>query len=462
MWLTILLLLSSDWPQFRGVNGSGVSDSTGIPVKFGPKKNVVWKTVAPQGHSSPVLTESRIFLTGFEKERLLTLCIDRATGTTLWTREAPRPRKQYFQPTNGPASPSPVTDGTNVYVYFGDFGLISYTSEGEERWRLPLGPFNNVNGIGSSPILTGKILVLLCDQDTDSYLLAVDAATGKVRWRTMRPDSTRGYATPVVYQPKDGPAEVIVPGAFQVVSYSLSTGERLWWVRGMSWQLKSVPVIDDGVVYVNGWEAGLDTDKPREVPTWEETLAKYDTNHDGKLSADESPWKNRKSFIDADLNQDDIIDERDWNFYRARATGLNNVVAIRAGGHGDVTGTHVLWRFRKSVPNVPSPLLYRGVLFLVKEGGILTSLDPKTGEIYKQARLTEALGQYWSSPVAADGRIYVASEDGKISVIKAAAQWEVLTVNDLEEEIFATPAIADGDIFVRTRGMLYRFGSSPK
>jgi outer membrane protein assembly factor BamB len=452
-----LMLSAPDWPQFRGPNGAGVADGGPLPTEFSPQKNVAWKAAIPPGHSSPVLTQTHIFLTAAENDKLLTLCLDRASGKILWRREAPRPRREEFQPTNSPASPSPVTDGENVYVFFGDFGLISYTAEGTERWTLPLGPFNNQNGHGSSPILAGKMVVLICDQDTDSYLLAVDQVTGKIRWKTARPDSTRGYATPALYQPKDGPAEVIVPGAFQIVSYSLSTGERLWWVRGMAWQLKSVPLIDGDVIYVSGWETGGDTDQPPDVLTWAEALAKYDSNHDGRISRAEGPFKSDGSFQDTDLDRNGSIDEREWNFYRARKSSQNNVVAIRAGGKGDVTDTRVLWRFRKSIPNIPSPLLYRNVMFLIKEGGIFTSLDPKTGEAFKQARLTGALGQYWSSPVAGDGKIYVSNQEGKVTVIRADRQWEILAINDLDDEIFATPAIDQGRIYLRTRGTLYCF-----
>src|SRR5690348_7902999 len=138
-----------------------------------------------------------------------------STSKKIWRREAPRDREEPVEHTNGPASPSPVTDGSNVHVFFGDFGLLSYGPEGKERWRLPLGPFNNVNGHGSSPILANGKLVLICDQDTGSYLLAVDAVRGRVMWKTMRPEYTRGYATPAVYQPKNGPAELIVPGSFE-------------------------------------------------------------------------------------------------------------------------------------------------------------------------------------------------------------------------------------------------------
>src|ERR1043166_6671595 len=157
-------VIAGDWTQFRGPNGSGIAESTKLPVEFGPERNVVWRTSLPPGHSSPVLTANRIFLTGVDRDKLLTVCLDRANGKILWKREAPRPRKEGMQETNSPASPSPVTDGSNVYVFFGDFGMISYSGERDERWRLPMGPFNNQNGHGSSPILAGGLLVLICDQ----------------------------------------------------------------------------------------------------------------------------------------------------------------------------------------------------------------------------------------------------------------------------------------------------------
>jgi outer membrane protein assembly factor BamB len=229
-------------------------------------------------------------------------------------------------------------------------------------------------------------------------------------------------------------------------------------VRGFAWQLKSVPLIDGDVIYVSGWETGGDSTEPPSVPTFGETLEKFDTDHDGKISRAEIGWKSAQQFGETDLNHDGVLDERDWNFYRARKTSQNNTVAIRAGGKDDVTDTHVLWRFRKPVPNVPSPLLYNGVIFLMKEGGILTTLDPKTGEVLKQGRLTGALGQYWSSPVAADGKVYVASQEGQVTVLKAAGKWDVMEINEFGEEIFATPAIVDGRIYLRTRAALYCFG----
>ena len=460
-WLACLLiqlaLTGADWTQFRGPNGSGVSPSTGLPEHFGPQKNLLWRTALPPGHSSPVFTADHIFVTAFEGRSLLTICLDRDRGRVLWRREAPRERVESFQPTNGPASPSPVTDGANVYVFFGDFGLLSYGPDGHERWLLPLGPFNNPNGHGSSPILADGKLALICDQDTGSYLIAVDPTDGRVLWKTMRPEYTRGYATPAVYRPKIGPAELIVPGSFEVASYALDTGKKLWWVRGMPWQLKSVPVIDRDRIFVNGWETDGDRPKRIEIPEFSQILARYDKDHDGKLSRSEMRLNHDAEwFGDTDLNHDGYIDAGEWQLYQARTASENCLVAIRAGGRGDVTGSHVLWRYRKALPNTSSPLLYQGVIYLVRDG-VFTSLNPENGEVYKQARLTGALGRYWSSPVAADDKILLASEDGKVVVLRADPEWEILAVNSLDEDIFATPAILDGRIYVRTRDGLYCF-----
>ncbi|MBI3682440.1 MAG: PQQ-binding-like beta-propeller repeat protein [Acidobacteria bacterium] len=454
--LSCASLFAADWPQFRGPGGTGIAEEKNLPVEAGKDKNVVWKTEVPPGHSSPILAGSRIFLTAYEGERLLTICLDRATGKILWRRQAPRPRAEQMQKTNSPASPSPASDGNMVYVFFGDFGILAYGMDGEERWRLPLGPFNNANGHGSSPIVAGDLVVLICDQDTDGYLIALDKNTGRVRWKVDRPEVTRGYATPAIYQPKDGARQLLVPGAYQFISYDLKTGEKLWWVNGMAWQLKSVPLIDGDTVYVNAWETGGDFEKPPEVMTWEQLLLKHDANKDGKVTPDEAPPELKRWYIDNDLNRNGAIDERDWIFWRLHRTVENSISAIKVDGRGDLTGK-VAWRYRKSLPNVPSPLLYKGTLFLVKDGGVATTLDPRTGEVYKQARLAGAIEQYWSSPVGGDGKVYMLSAACKLSVLKAEPRWEVLAMSDLDDECFATPAIADGGLYLRTRQWLYFF-----
>jgi outer membrane protein assembly factor BamB len=452
-------LPAADWPQFRGPQGLGLSTDQNLPVSIGREKNVVWKTAVPPGHSSPILTGSRIFLTAYDGDQLVTICLDRATGKEQWRRHAPRPRKEQFQKTNSPASPSPVSDGKSVYVFFGDHGLISYTLDGKERWSLPMGPFNNVNGHGSSPIVANNLLVLICDQDTDSYVIALDKNTGKTRWKVERPEVTRGYATPAIYQSKPGaPKELIVPGAYQLISYDLETGKKLWWVNGMAWQLKGVPVIDtDGTLYINSWETGGDFETAPAIETWPELAAKYDANKDGKIVPEEAPENLQRWYQNNDLDRNKAIEERDWNFWILHRTAQNSVLAVKPGGaRGDLTHK-VMWRYRKSLPNVPSPLLYNDTLFLVKDGGVMTTLNPKTGEVLKQGRLPNALEQYWASPVAGDGKVYMLSQACKLSVVKAQGEWEVIEMSDLDDECFATPALIDGGMYLRTKQWLYFF-----
>ncbi len=454
--------LAADWPQLRGPNGSGVSDTTGLPVRFGPEQNVIWKVALPSGHSSPILVKDRIFLTGFKNGKLLTICLSRSTGKILWQRECPRDRvEKYYEPYNTPASPTPVSDGENVYAFFADFGLISYDLDGNDLWRVPLGPFNNVNGHASSPITVGDKVVMLCDQDTGSYLLALDKKSGRVQWKVERPEVTRGYATPGVYQPIEGAAELIVPGAYQLVSYSVESGEKLWWVHGLAWQAKSVPLVDGNRIYVNSWESEGDRTRSSEdeLPTFKAMLAKYDKNNDGKLSRQEYPKPENPEYWDEqDLDKNGYFDPRDWNYYRARRLSQNSLLAIRHGGSGDLTEKNVVWRYSKSLPNVPSPLLYRNVLYLVRDGGIVTTLDPGTGQVLKQGRLKGAVEEYYASPVAGDGKVFMLSMGGKLSVLKATGDWDVLAMNDLDEECFATPAIADGRIYIRTRNLLFCYG----
>ena len=165
-----------------------------------------------------------------------------------------------------------------------------------------------------------------------------------------------------------------------------------------------------------------------------------------------------RAFGEYDLDRNRTLNDREWNFYRSRKASQNVFVAVRAGGRGDVTDKRVLWRYRKALPNVPSPLLYKGVLYLVRDVGILQTIDPRTGEPFKVDRLRGALDRYWSSPVAGDGKVYVLSEAGKLTVVRADAQWEVLAQNDLEDTCFATPAIGDSRLYVRTRSALYAFG----
>jgi outer membrane protein assembly factor BamB len=396
-------------------------------------------------------------VTGFENENLLTICLDRVRGAVLWRHAVDRKRSSQYHPMNGPASPTPVSDGKNVYVFFGDFGLIALGLDGQERWKLPMGPFDNGNGVGSSPVLAGDKLLMLCDQDVGSFFIAVDKNTGEQKWRVERPEYTRGFSTPILYRPNGGALQVIVTGSVQLTAYDVETGQQVWWVRGLPWQMKSTPVMDSGNIYIHGvaGEGQLE-----QVPPFEQMLAKLDANGDGKLSKAESrdPLI-QKWWAVMDVDRDGQLDARDWKIFRDREVSRNAVFSFRLGGRGDMTQASLRWSYDKAVPAVPSPLLYQKVLYILKEGGILTTLDPSTGNVFKQSRLAGALGEYFASPVAADNKVFTLSHEGKLAILRPGAQWEILTVNDLREECWSTPAISDHCLFIRTSRAIYCFSN---
>ena len=451
-----LLAHALEWSRFRGPNGSGVSEATGVPVTFSPVKGLLWRTSLLPGHSSPVLAGDRVFVTGFEPDRLVTLALSAETGKVLWRGELPRARTEHLHANNSPATPSPVTDGANVYAFFQDFGVVAYGIDGKEKWRLPLGPFRNYKGMGASPILSGGVLVLACDQDVGSFLLAIDSHTGAVRWRTERTEIPgNGHSTPAVYESRQG-TQLIVLGATQITGYRLDTGAKVWWVGGLSIQPKTSPVVTtDGagraVVYVLA--PGSGEGPSTKLPPHSELLPSLDKNKDGRVTPEELG-----SWIQADADGDGVVSEREYTTFLSGGALPSVLLAIDPTGQGDLTETGVLWRYRRGLPLVPSPIVYRGSLYLVKEGGILTALDATTGALLKQVRLLGALDNYFASPVAADGKLYLTSQAGHVVVVRAKSDLEILAVNDLDEECFATPAVAPGRLYVRTRSTLWCFG----
>ncbi|HEY7474863.1 MAG TPA: PQQ-binding-like beta-propeller repeat protein [Vicinamibacterales bacterium] len=454
---TCILLMSAlaagqEWPRFRGPNGSGVSEATGLPVTFGPTTNLIWRTPIPFSRSSPVVSGDRVFLTTVEGDALVTICLDRATGRERWRRAVVRSRVTPAFKLNDAASPSPVTDGANVYVFFPDVGLLSFDADGRERWRLPLGPFDTFYGLGASPILADGTLLLVCDTRTKAFLIAVDAATGAVRWRVERTEIRfEGHASPVLWEPRGEPAQVIVLGVNRLDAYAVMTGERLWWVRGLAFLPVASPLVDRGLVVVSTWGSESPTG-----PSFQDLL-KSDANRDGRLSRDEA--KDFDEFGAVDKDSDGFIYEREWDELIKAGVGDYGMLAVRPNGRGDLTASGVAWRDKRNYSPVPTSLIYKDVLYVVKSGGVITSLDPQTGKVLKVDRSREALGEYYASPVAADDKVFFINDAGKVTVVKAGREWGILSVNDLGEETYATPAIAGTQLFIRTRAAVYCFGT---
>ena len=447
------------WDRFRGPNGTGVSATAGLPTEFGAGRNLIWRRELPAGHSSPVIAAGRIYLTAVEHGRLYTFCLEAGSGRILWKQEAPRPRQEKLHSLNNPASPTPVTDGDNVYAFFPDFGLLSYTRDGKQRWRRPLGPFKNVYGIGVSPVLADDVVVLVIDQDKNSFIMAVDRSDGRIRWQKPRPEALSGASTPVVVKRDGEPSLILAPASFRMDVYSAGDGEAVWWVHGLPSEMKSVPVVAGDLVYISGFNTP-ENDPGRQVslPTWKELLARDDANKDGAIQKEEvsdALTKRYWEFIDTDGRGQ--IGESEWKLHLSVMAAENGLYAFRLGSRGDATA-QLVWKYQRSVPQLPSVVVYRDVVYMLSDRGVLTTLDAATGRMLHQDRVRGSSDNYYASPVAADGKVFLASHNGVVAVLRAGGQQELLAANPLEEEIFATPAIADGRLYVRTVAALYCFG----
>lgn len=444
----------AQWPQFRGLGGSGLG-ATDFTTHFGPSSNVVWKTALPSGHSSPCLWGVRIFLTGYADGKLETICLDRNDGRVLWRRHVEPGNIERGAQLSHPATATPTTDGERVCVYFGAFGLACYGFDGTELWRKPLPVPVTYHGAGTSPVLAGELLILNGDQDAGSSLLAVNKRDGRTVWKTERSGFRRGFATPLLWPP-DAPEQVVVPGTLRLVSYSLRDGGELWSVRGFPNEMVASPVAGDGLIFMAGWTHGSGVSR---MPDFDKLLALGDANHDGKLTRDEAPAgpaKQHHHYIDSD--KDGLLTREEYAVIaRIFDESKNIALAIRPDGRGDVTDTHVVWKATRGLPYVPTPLCYEGRVYLVKNGGLASCLDAKTGNFLYQEERLGALGDYYASPVAAAGKICVASQQGVVVVYRAGNTLEVLARNALEEPILATPAIVGGTLYVRTKSQLYAF-----
>jgi outer membrane protein assembly factor BamB len=452
------------WPQFRGPGGSGIADAQKPPIEFGPTQNVKWKIAAPAGFSSPIVAGNVIVITAFDGGKLYTIAYDRANGKELWRALAPAKQVEAYHKTEGsPAASTPVTDGRRIVSYFGSCGLFCYDLLGKELWRyeMPMALTANDFGTGVSPILEEGLVVLLRDQKKDPKILAVDLTTGRLRWETLRLGPCSSFCTPTVWNTPGG-KQIVAPGYGRMIGYSLETGQELWSVTGMPSACCASAVAMNGILFFAGWSPGDAADKDFQMPSFDDLLKQGDANGDGKLSREESEKTFLKGFFDNnDTNHDGMLTRDEWDAtMKFMSTGKNSAFALKPGGSGDVTSTHMLWKKTKGLPYVPSGIVYQGQLLMVKDSGLLTALDAKTGkEIYVQERCV-ANGRYYASPVAANGHVYFTSlDDGAVTVVKAGMGTpQVVAKNHkLGERVAATPAIADDAIYIRTEGHLYAF-----
>jgi outer membrane protein assembly factor BamB len=418
----------SNWPQWRGPDGDGVSSEKKAPTEWNTTKNFKWKTSIPgRGHSSPIVWGNRVFLTtdieGEEvtgakavqhvlggqvfvhpdsvganrKHTFKVLCIDRDSGKILWEQTAysgtvydDRHRKGSY------AAPTPATDGANVYAWFGGEGegLYCYDFKGKLLWKTPVGKIANVGmGPGTSPVIYENMVILQCDEDEgkSSFIVALDKKTGKEVWKTSRKVQA-SWSTPLIVKTAQR-AELITSGNELIISYDPKTGKELWQAQGHGSNAIPSPLAGHGMVFVY---AGFP---------------------------------------------------------------IKKTLAIKLGGSGNVTGSpNIVWQYDKGTAYVPSSILYSDYLYLMTDRGIITCLDAKTGKIVYEGGRIPIPASFTASPIAFDGKILMTSEDGDTYVIKAGPRHEVLATNSVGEPVYASPAISDGMIFIRGEKNLYCLG----
>jgi outer membrane protein assembly factor BamB len=451
------------WPQFRGPNGSGVADGQKPPVEFGPDKNVKWKVPVPAGLSSPIVAGDNLVLTAFEKGKLYTIAYWRKDGKEAWRAEAPAKEVEPFHKAHGsPASSTPVTDGKRIISYFGSCGLFCYGLDGKELWRykMPTASTNFHFGTGTSPVLADGLVVVVREDTGAPKIVAVNAKTGKLAWEKKR-DSFSAFCTPVIWDTVAG-KQVVVAGFGRMIGYDLKSGDEKWTVPGMPSAACASPVVAGGTLYFAGWSPGKES--LGKLPSFDEVLkdvGETKLGHLTKAGWDRSKFGKELPFKAVDLNKDGKLTREEWKtIFRLFTDSKSSAFALKPGGKGDVTKTHMLWKQEKGLPYIASAIVYRGQLVTVKDNGLVTAFNAKTGkEVYVQKRAV-AIETYYASPVAANGHIYFTSlESGLITVLKAGADKPTVVARNpkLGERTAATPTIADNALYVRTAGHLYKF-----
>jgi outer membrane protein assembly factor BamB len=382
---------------------------------------------------------------------------DAATGAPKWRTEFETGTLPRITPPNSHASSTPATDGERVYVHFSTIGLLAFdAATGKEAWRysMPRPAYLMDWGAATSPIVHEGMVIFCQDDDLAPFLVAIDAKTGKEKWKTLRKDMLAGYAVPVICK-----GDIVVAGSGKMKGYDPATGVEKWTCNTLLRTIMVTPVVQDDIIYIAVQSYGDST------RTLKHALLEWlDTNQDKILSRDETPKEFHERFDASDKNGDKMIgpEEIDTAFQSPdnMAAGGNIIQAIKGGGIGDVTKTHLLWSIDPKTPsNLSSPLLYNGRLYLVKSGGMSSCYDAKDGKsLWDRTRLGN-FGDYFASAVAADGKVYVAGKNGFIVVLEDGPELKVLGKNDIGEEIIATPSIADGRLFIRTRENLFCIAS---
>lgn len=482
--LSVLVLLAGplsaeDWPQFRGPNCTGISSSTKpLPVRFSATENVRWSAKLGDGIGCPVVAAGRVFTSGMiDDETVGLFAFDAVSGHKLWERRWPTGSLVEVQKFNSHASTTPAADAERVYFYFSTLGMLAVDARtGADIWhrKLPVPYFVFKWGPGISPVLYQNMVLFVQDDDLNPAFYAIDKRSGKILWKDTRNLQAVNYTHPVICKTKTGD-EIVLGGTGSLIGYDPATGQRIWRARTLLRNHKTTPVSLGGTIYISLQSSGI-------ANQWLATADQAETgNNDGKLTkAEMQAFVGevkipeaffKKTFDRGDLNKDGALEGRELdiaflhpdNFAGARFDADDPadeyILAVRGGGRGDVTETHLLWKHRtKYTDHIVSPLVIDGRMLLVKGGGIATCFETKSGQPLWGPKRIQNVSEYFASPIYGDGKIYIAGENGNVVVLANETELKILAKNDMGDAILGTPAIADGRLFIRTRGRLFCVG----
>lgn len=401
MMFSCLAVSAADWARFRGPNGTGVSEDRGVPVEFGEQENLLWKVPVEPGNSSPIVAKQRIFFqtaSADGSERHLR-CLSLTDGTELWSHKVSGATAQ-THPKSSLASCSAVADADRVIMPFWngqELSVHAFSTAGKPLWTRKLGPFKSQHGAGHSPILIDGKVIIANDQDGLAEVLALDAESGEVLWKTARAPFRASYSTPLLVERPGEATEVLVASTGGASTYDLRSGSETWkWIwKSNDKQLRTVgsPIVSNGLVVFSG----------------------------------------------------------------GNGPGDRQVAAVKLSGKGDVTDTHLAWETHKLFPYVPCMLTRGEHIYFVNDAAIAGCFVAKTGANVWTKRLGE--GTFFSSPLMVEGRIYAFAENGTVFVFAAEPEFKLLATNRVDDEVLASPAVADGRLIVRGKKSLYCFGS---
>lgn len=481
LWLAVIQPANAqDWLQFRGPGSAGISDKqANPPMQLDTTSHLLWKISIPEGMSSPIVHDNNLIVTGVNrtKKKYFLINIDRRRGSILWTKEINTDTLLYIHPVSSPAAATPVSDGQYVYCYFPTNGLYCFDFMGNEIWHKPLDIYPVLQGSGTSPVLCKDKILLNQDNLVNPRALAFDKKNGNVLWETKFEKvplmNSASWSTPVFWK-----NQLIIHRINKIEGLDIENGERIWQFE-IATTGCATPVIEGDKLFINAWMIRGENSLLGEIPDFNAFFFNNDQNKDSLLVKTEFPTRMNFSvrpdvsdigdqlknnrlgwwvvrYFDEDKNDTITFDEwKDLTNLMEEYTN-HGLVAVHMGDTGNISFSGKIWKIGEDIAETPSLVVHNGLVYMVKDGGLISCVNSENGRIVYKEKLG-APGLYLSSPLYAGNKLYIASYNGKVSIIKAGGEFQILNQIDLKEKIGASPVTIDNILYIRTSEHLYAF-----